>query len=181
MKQQHHNLTIAAAQYYWINTVIVHRQRSLALYLPASLRKREQEEETHRGWTTHSGPSREDKWCTSWLEASVPQPLLRRSSEPSCRSMNLMQFSKLARASWWQLSSLSIKKTDTLLTCTQMQRRPIGVVHSRRYQRAKIGHTTRSAARASCCPVSRTRASAGPRVKRRRIRLCSYLSVLTIC
>jgi hypothetical protein len=41
--------------------VIVHRRRSLALYLPASLRKREQEEETHRGLTTHSGPSRENK------------------------------------------------------------------------------------------------------------------------
>jgi hypothetical protein len=41
--------------------VIVHRRRSLALYLPASLRKREQKEETHRGLTTHSGPSRENK------------------------------------------------------------------------------------------------------------------------
>jgi hypothetical protein len=39
--------------------VIVHRRRSLALYIPASLRKREQEE-THRGLTTHSGPSREN-------------------------------------------------------------------------------------------------------------------------
>jgi hypothetical protein len=42
------------------NTVIVHRRRSLALHLPASLRKREQEEKTHRGLTTHSGPSREN-------------------------------------------------------------------------------------------------------------------------
>jgi hypothetical protein len=33
----------------------------MALYLPASLRKREQEEETHRGLTTHSGPSRENR------------------------------------------------------------------------------------------------------------------------
>jgi hypothetical protein len=41
--------------------VIVHRRRILALYLPASLIKREQEEETHRGLTTHSGPSRENK------------------------------------------------------------------------------------------------------------------------
>jgi hypothetical protein len=40
--------------------VIVHRRRSLALYVPASLRKREQEEETHRGLTTHSRPSREN-------------------------------------------------------------------------------------------------------------------------
>jgi hypothetical protein len=38
----------------------VHRRRSLALYIPASLRKREQEKETHRGLTTHSGPSREN-------------------------------------------------------------------------------------------------------------------------
>jgi hypothetical protein len=32
----------------------------VALYLPSSLRKREQEEEVHRGLTTHSGPSREN-------------------------------------------------------------------------------------------------------------------------
>jgi hypothetical protein len=38
----------------------VHKRRSLALYLPGSLRRREQEEETHRGLTTHSGPSREN-------------------------------------------------------------------------------------------------------------------------
>jgi hypothetical protein len=35
----------------------VHRRRSLALYLPASLRKRKQEEEIHRGLSTHSGPT----------------------------------------------------------------------------------------------------------------------------
>jgi hypothetical protein len=44
--------------------VIVHRRKSVALYLPASLRKREQEEETHRGLTTHSGPSRENTLVT---------------------------------------------------------------------------------------------------------------------
>jgi hypothetical protein len=41
--------------------VIVLRRRSLALHLPASLGKREQEEETHPGLTAYSGPSRENK------------------------------------------------------------------------------------------------------------------------
>jgi hypothetical protein len=45
----------------------VHRRRSLALYLPASLRKREQEE-THRGLTTHSGPPRENTILADGLQ-----------------------------------------------------------------------------------------------------------------
>jgi hypothetical protein len=59
--------------------VIVHRRRSLALYLPASLRKREQEEETHRGLTTHSGPSRENKYvdCASTGETETMLDLAR--------------------------------------------------------------------------------------------------------
>jgi hypothetical protein len=52
----------------------VHRRRSLALYLPASLRKRDQEEETHRGLTTHSGPSRENTLQTLRRGAHLHQP-----------------------------------------------------------------------------------------------------------
>jgi hypothetical protein len=50
--------------------VIVHRRRSLALYLPVSVRKREKEEETHRVLITHSGPSKRTS-CTTVQAARV--------------------------------------------------------------------------------------------------------------
>jgi hypothetical protein len=52
--------------------VIGHRRRSLALYLPASLRKREQEEEIHRGLNNHSGPSRENKLRRPYVNMHFP-------------------------------------------------------------------------------------------------------------
>jgi hypothetical protein len=68
----------------------------MTLYLPASLRKREQEE-THRGLTTHSGPSR------------VNKQLRGKAGVPGCA--NSRERAVPRRAAWYFLAGLGLAKS----------------------------------------------------------------------